>query len=254
MVETILRMISLPLVLTVCLGGCASKPPTIAHTHIGHAITGWVDTPGRKGLFTTAENAAQEALQAAEVAASSSDIKVIKEGVWGVVVATDPQIVNEEGDGAAVQYGLKSALVEASHHIKFAAESGDSTENIRKSSQGFSRSTAAVIGRCDTITLLGQTMMETTSLDASKSLAAELHKLARANIYGEDSDGDGVVGSSPYEYGLVQLREELQAMIDREKPPYRTVNEWYLFNLVRMPSGIWIFRFPGSGGGGGSYQ
>ena len=42
-------------------GGCAHKPPTIAHTHIGHAITGFEGTPGDKGLFVVAEERAKEA-------------------------------------------------------------------------------------------------------------------------------------------------------------------------------------------------
>ncbi len=54
--------------------------------------------------------------------------------------------------------------------------------------------------------------------------------------------GDGVIGSSPGEYGLKQLRADLWTMIDREDPPYTTVDSWYLFNLVRLPSGEWILR------------
>jgi hypothetical protein len=50
-------------------------------------------------------------------------------------------------------------------------------------------------------------------------------------------------------------------MIDREGPDYSTVDTWYLFNLIRLPSGEWIFKkrsslggYGGSGGGsGGGY-
>jgi hypothetical protein len=44
-------------------------------------------------------------------------------------------------------------------------------------------------------------------------------------------------------------------MLARENPPYSTVNAWYLFNLIRMPDGSWIFRDLSSayGGGGGGY-
>ena len=41
--------------------GCATKAPTIAHTHIGHAITGFQGTPGDKGLFVVAEDRGVEA-------------------------------------------------------------------------------------------------------------------------------------------------------------------------------------------------
>ena len=36
-------------------GGCASRPPTIAHVHIGHAITGVHVTPNQEGYMVTAE-------------------------------------------------------------------------------------------------------------------------------------------------------------------------------------------------------
>ena len=67
------------------------------------------------------------------------------------------------------------------------------------------------------------------------------------------------------EYGLMQLRRDIESMIAREDPPYATVTSWYLFNLIRLPDGSWIFRKrhttsaaddpygSGGGGGGGGY-
>ena len=49
-------------------------------------------------------------------------------------------------------------------------------------------------------------------------------------------------------------RAELQAMIARENPPYRTVDEWYLFNLVRLPNGRWVFDKLGRGGNIDGYK
>ncbi len=39
-------------------------------------------------------------------------------------------------------------------------------------------------------------------------LTSEVLLLARANIFGNDSDGDSIVGSNKGEYGLVQLRRD----------------------------------------------
>jgi len=47
---------------------------------------------------------------------------------------------------------------------------------------------------------------------------------------------------------LLQLRKELEGIIAREKPPYVTVDQWYLFNLVRLPNGKWVFDKFGRGG------
>ncbi len=41
--------------------------------------------------------------------------------------------------------------------------------------------------------------------------------LAQANLKGDDADGNGTVSSSPKEYGLIQLRKEVEAMVAREK-------------------------------------
>jgi hypothetical protein len=73
-------------------------------------------------------------------------------------------------------------------------------------------------------------------------------------VAGDDSNGDGVVGSVPSEYGLLQLRKELEAMTARENPPYVTVPQWYLFNLVRLPNGRWVFDKLGRGGNIDGYK
>ena len=39
-------------------GGCVSRPPTIAHVHIGHALTGVHVTPNHEGYFVQAEERA----------------------------------------------------------------------------------------------------------------------------------------------------------------------------------------------------
>ena len=57
------------------LSGCATKTPTIAHTHIGHTMDGWPITPDQAGQFVTAENAAQAAVQTAEAATTDEKIK-----------------------------------------------------------------------------------------------------------------------------------------------------------------------------------
>ena len=76
----------------------------------------------------------------------------------------------------------------------------------------------------------------------------ELQKLAAANLSGEDADGNGAVGAAPAEYGLIQLRKQVEDMVARENPRYVTVDEWFLFNLVKLPNGKWVFDKLGRGG------
>lgn len=249
MILRIVRLSGLGMIAMMCLGGCASHPPTIAHTHIGHAMTGWADTPGQAGLFVTAENAAHAALQAASHAAGKvNDLATVKTDVSEVIKATDPGIGDEGGGKIVIQYGVKNALIAAENHIAFAADSRDASENVRNSSEIFSEHAQIVVQRCDLVLALGNEILTSSSSEEAGLLAGELLKLTDANVNGQETNGDGVPGSVPEEYGLKQLRSELQAMIDREDPAYRTVDAWYLFNLIRLPSGEWIFRRFSSGG------
>lgn len=47
--------------MTSCGSVVTKKSPPFAHIHVGHAFTGWVTTPGKKGLIETAEKEAQAA-------------------------------------------------------------------------------------------------------------------------------------------------------------------------------------------------
>jgi len=235
------------------LSGCATKAPTIAHTHIGHTMDGWPETPNQTGLFVSAENAAQAAVQTAVAAsAENQGLNRIKYNIAQVLFYTNPYYHGSEASFDKKQYGVKNALAEAAHHVIFAAESPDASANVRNSALQFSDNANYVLTRCDLITLLGDEILNSTSAEEASILSSELLKLTRANLDGEDSDGNGIIGSTPEEYGLKQLRTELLAMIDREGPAYSTVDTWYLFNLIRLPSGEWIFKNRGSSGSGGN--
>jgi hypothetical protein len=238
--------------LLLLLSGCATKAPTIAHTHIGHTMDGWPITPDQAGLFVTAENSAQAALQTAEAArAEPQNLTRIKYNIAQVLSHTNPLYHGSEASSEKKQYGVKNALAEASRHIIFAAESPDASDNVRNSALQFSDNANYVLNRCDLITLLGDEILNSTSAEEANILSNELIKLTHANLDGDDSDGDGIIGSTPEEYGLKQLRAELLALIDREGPDYSTVSTWYLFNLIRLPSGEWAFNKRGGGSDGG---
>lgn len=224
-------------------GGCTSRTPTIAHTHIGHAMTGWRHTPDQAGLFVVAEDSAQEAIQAAEDATQpGKNFNSIKQDVTRIIRSTNPEDDPTGAKKDELTHGVKPALVEAVSHIQYAADSADASANVKSSTVQFSQNAIAVLDRCDLISALGIDIVQSTSMEDVTILSGELLRLTRENFYGADSDGDGIIGGTPDEFGLVQLRAELQAMMDREDPPYTTVGRWYLLNLVRLPTGEWIFR------------
>jgi len=222
-----------------CLAGlsaCIVHPPTIAHVHIGHAVTAVHVTPGHEGYLSVAELRANEAYDAAKSAHADADLRQLKVHVAAVVDATDSQD----------NFGVRQSVTMAVNHISFAATSADASANVIQFAPAFATDTAAVVERCNYIDLLGKDVASSASLKEASLLAEEILKLTRANVEGNDADDAG--GSASSKYGLVQLRAEVQAMLARETPPYRTVDQWYLFNLVRLPNGRWVFDKLGRGG------
>ena len=238
------RLLTVTVLWALAVTGCTSRPPTIAHVHIGHAITGVHVTPNQEGYLVTAERRGGEAVEFTRVAAGSTDLAVIKQNVAAAVKATDSE--NE--------FGVKQAIVMAANHITFAATSDDATVNVQQAAPIFAAHITRVVERCELIDLLGKDVAASTSAQEAGVSVVELGKLTQANVSGDDANGDGVVGSIPSEYGLVQLRKELEAMIARENPRYVTVPQWYLFNLVRLPNGRWVFDKLGRGGNIDGYK
>lgn len=246
-----IRLIAAYLSGMLVLSGCVGNQiPTIAHTHIGHALEGWHDTPEQDGLFVTAEHEAAKALVAAERATTPGrSVSDIKADLEEVLSATAPPDATKEQNQT---FGVKNSLSLAASHIGFAAESGDVSDNIRVAAAGFGGKAVGVLQRCDLIASLVGDVRVSEYQDEASLMAVEIHKLALANVQGSDLNGDGVIGGSADEFGLLQLRKEIEAMIAAE-PEYKPVERWFLFNLIRLPSGEWIFRRMRRDGAGGSY-
>ncbi len=217
--------------------GCAEAPPTIAHTHIGHAVTGVHVTPNNEGYMALAERRAQAAITAAE-RATAGDSAGARTDVSQVVRACD----SEE------EFGLKQSVILAANHVSFAATSLDASLNLQRRAPEFAKNIARVVERCELIKLLGNDVRVSVTNQEMRVLTAEIAALARANLGGDDSDGNGVAGSSPQEFGVRQLRAEVEALVSGENPPYMPVDEWHLYNLVRLPGGQWVYDQFGRGG------
>jgi hypothetical protein len=222
----------------VSMAGCVSRPPTIAHVHIGHALTGVHVTPNHEGYFVQAEKRANEAIAASQKGIASNNLTEMQQDAAVVMKATD-----SEDD-----FGVKQALAMAANHITFAATSDDASINVQKSAPVFAGDISRVMERCALIELLGKDVQSSRTVAEAQVSLREMSKLAQANLTGDDADGNGAVGGSPAEYGLIQLRKEVEAMVGRESPKYETVDQWFLFNLVKLPNGKWVFDKLGRGG------
>ena len=244
MSKSVVSIRALALLALFAMSGCVTRPPTIAHVHVGHALSGVHVTPGQAGYLLVAEERAASVRNLSQTALAATTLPQIKTDVAAAVEATI-------SDG---EFGLRHSLVQASNHITFAATSDDASANIRASAPQFARDIVRVVERCELIGLLGKDVAATANMQEAKTLAAEIARLAQQNLDGEDADGDGLVGAKPSEYGMKQLRVRLDEMIAREDPPYRTVDQTYLFNLVLLPNGKWVFDKFKRGGNIEGYQ
>jgi hypothetical protein len=229
-----------------------TKAPAIAHVHIGHATTGWQDTPGKQGLFVIAEEDADVAAdQARRAVESGGDPQALKVHVASAGHALDPGAY-AEGQGSG--YGFLKALAGAKDHILYAAESKDASENVRASAPVWAGQVDQVLEQGQLASALALEIAQMQSTPDARLLAEELAAITLQIRDGEDLDASGVIGDSPGELGMRQLRAELEAMIGREDPPYQPVARKYLFGLVRLPSGEWVFKKSKSGSGRYGYS
>lgn len=227
MTATLLQALPRRLVFVLAIGmlgsACSHQPPTIAHTHIGHAITAFDGTPEEQGLFTIAEDRAEEALIHARAAVSdNADLSQIKSRIDQVLAATGRE-----------DFGLRRTLDEAANHITYASTVDDATMNVRSTAPRIREMSDSILERCELIALLGRDIATTSSIDEARLLAEQIRMLAEANVRGDD-DGPGVE----------QIRQVLDDMVENEDPAYVTVDRWYLFHLVRLPNcdTCWAWR------------
>lgn len=232
----ILRL--LVVLLAWSMAGCVTRPPSIAHVHLGHALTAVHVTPNRDGYLLVARTRAEDARTAAQQAASAPTLDEIKANIAAVLEA----VSSEE------TFGLKQSMVLAANHVSFAATAEDASANVQSAAPIFAGDIARIVERCELVTLLGKDVAKSQSKEEAAIFVGEIVTLTAANVDGEDTDGDGKLGTTAAEYGVKQLRAEFDAMIARESPSYRTIDQWYLFNLVRLPNGRWVFDKLNRGG------
>lgn len=218
-----LASLAVLLIASNLLIGCASRVPSVAHTHVGHALSGWVDTPGERGLLEVAEAEARVAEQHAGFAvAGGRDVAEVRLHLGHVLHTLDP---GREPEGPGEGYGLIRALEGAANHLRFAAESRDVSDNLRAGAQAFARAAAPILDEARLTATLAETARATA--DPAETLVFADEVLNR---------------SRHMRQGLARLRQGIEDATDREDPTYQPVERWYLFNLIRLPSGDWIFR------------
>lgn len=207
------------------LSGCivSTVRPTIAHVHVGHSLTGWVDTPNQEGLLTTARRDAAIAVEHARYAVEgAADMANLKMHVGHVVHAIDPTL---EKQGPGTGYGLLRALDGYADHLRFAVESADASANLKEGAGQVIETAAAPRRDARLVLALAREVAATGKAETAVALALEIQTLCGRIAAGIDASG-----------------RRLQELLARERPAYAPVEQRYLFGLIRLPTGGWAWR------------
>lgn len=233
------------LYLTACASVVRKDAPTIAHVHIGHAITAWNDTPGKQGLLVVAELAAVTAETNSQLmltAARNGDMSKTKRFLKQIALALDPQQYNAEEQPNG--YGIRRGTAEAMTHLTLSAGVFDATANVQRTVAQTNVRAQDILDSSDELAVYIDAGLASSDPVELEIIAEEVSLLVRSIAGGPEY---------PDIYGLYNLRRDIQEMIAREDPPYEVVDAYFLFNLVRLPSGEWGFgsrRGRGAAGAG----
>ena len=217
------RAVSGPLLAAAALGACVTvELPKIAHVHVGHAVTAWMDTPGNRALFDIAlAEAAVAAEHAAYAVDGARDVAAVRLHLGHVLHAVDP---TREASGPGTGYGLAKAIDGCADHLGFAQEVRDASANLKAG-------LPAVIG---TLQPLGREARAIAALAAEGRGATDA---AAAVAYAQEARQR----TTRLAGELWLARHRLSQLLAAEQPPYRVVPRRYLFGIIRLPSGEWAF-------------
>lgn len=219
----------LVLVLALFTGGCVSvQLPSMAHVHVGHAVTAWPDTPARKGLFDVAQQDARILAEHAGYAvAGARDLAEVKLHLGHVLHALDPAL---EPLGPGTGYGLMKALDGAANHLEFAREVKDASANLQT-------------GLPPLVETLRQLRAQSEVLAALARDARQSRDSAQVVAYAEELRHRG----SRLVAQLDDTRARLDRLLAAEVPTYQAVAQRYLFGVIRLSSGEWVYKLDAGG-------
>jgi hypothetical protein len=214
------------------LSGCATTLPTFAHVHVGHALSGWPDTPGNKGLFVVSE---QLAVEVAELSIAASELS--KQGPPKATIPVGAKLISLIGNPdddiqSPENYTFLAAFVKASDHLKYSIESEDATANLSSGLRAVVDQGEAIIVRSNLIKELATVLATLDDDETISGVIQQIRELAVQNLEG----GDG-------EYSLRDMRNDLSGILARENPAYVPPERKYLFGLLPSPTGGWFWSF-----------
>jgi len=219
----------LTIAIAFALSACVSvQLPSIAHVHVGHAVTAWPDTPGKRGLFDIAQQEAKIIAEHAGYAvAGARDMREVKMHLGHILHALNPAL---EHSGPGTGFGLMKALDGGADHLGYAREVKDASPNIKA-------------GLPPIIEALRGYRQESQVLAILCRDARQSNDLPQVVAYAEDvrQRSEKLVNQ------LADARARLDAVLAAEQPSYQPIAQRYLFGIIRLPSGEWAYNLEPQG-------
>jgi len=207
---------------TSCSSIVRKEEPSLSHVHIGHAITGWESAPNKQGLLVAAELFAIEAKANSDLmleVAKQGNTNDVKEYMSNIMKIVDPTMADPDLPAA---YGLRRSLAEALLHLKVASEIFDASQNVRRTMANSYVKGQGIVNNIDELSVFLETAQQSTDSDELILFAEEISRLMNM-ITGDLTKSEG--------YGVQRLRQDVDAMVAREDPPYQTIDKFYLFSI-----------------------
>ncbi len=185
-----------------------------AHTHIGHVMTGWNDTPDKAGLLPTAIAEAMIADKHAGLAvAKLVDLEYMQTHTLHVLHALDPTAI---ASGPGLGYGVLKATTGAAKHIGFAAGGDGASDAVKLHATHVAASANNTVDRVGLILIeIKQVGAAKTALQANHHVV-KIRELAAQLLEGYDADGNGKVSWKTGEGGLSTAEQHMGFMLKAE--------------------------------------
>ncbi len=199
------------------LAGCAQDDMAMeneAHSHIGHVMTGWADTPEQWGFLPTAIKEAEIAAQhAGYAAAKPGDLEYMQTHIRHVIHALDPSVI---AAGPGHGYGVVAAAENAALHIGIAAESPGANDNIKLHTEHVWASADNAATWAKAAVELSKVVLAASSAAEAAPMVEKIKAMSDALIDGIDADGDGTVSWKKGEGGLTVAEAHMGYMMQGE--------------------------------------
>ena len=195
-------------------GIVAGQAPNMAHTHIGHVMTSFGDTPDKAGLLPTASAEAATAAQHAALGAKAAgNLMAMQLHAGHVIQCIDPAIV---AMGPCKGYGVKKGATAAMNHVGLAAKADTASAGVKTHTTHVSTSLENTIKRADEVVATAQKLRAATTAEQAAPLAADLQRMTAELSAGADGNKDGAIGWQAGEGGLAVATTHMQLMMKGE--------------------------------------